>query len=114
MVADGRGGTEVSVAVIEGSGTVVAGADTAVAVTTGGSDGVGLGVDVTVGFADGVGLGVSVTTGEAAGTGLGVAVVGRSGVAVGWTVRSRAMAVRGGTVVGTSGSRVSGLGRVTE
>ena len=100
MVADGRGGTEVSVAVIEGSGTVVAGADTAVAVTTGGSDGVG--------------LGVSVTTGEAAGTGLGVAVVGRSGVAVGWTVRSRAMAVRGGTVVGTSGSRVSGLGRVTE
>jgi len=100
MVADGRGGTEVSVAVIEGSGTVVAGADTAVAVTTGGSDGVG--------------LGVSVTTGEAAVTGLGVAVVGRSGVAVGWTVRSRAMAVRGGTVVGTSGSRVSGLGRVTE
>ena len=99
MVADGRGGTEVSVAVVEGSGTVVAGADTAVAVTTGGSDGVG--------------LGVSVTTGEAAGTGLGVAVVGRSGVAVGWTVRSRAMAVRGGTV-GTRGSRVSGLGRVTE
>ena len=118
MVADGCGGTEVSVAVIEGRGTVVTGADTAVAVTTGDANGVGLGV----GVADTIGVAVGWTVESCATTVLGSTVGTRSSlvgvadtksVAVGWTVMRRATTVRGGTV-GTKGSRSSGLGRVTE
>jgi len=101
MVAVGRGGTEVGVAVTEGTVTLVACTDMLVDEVEDVTDDVGDGADV------GVGEGVS------DGAGLDVSVAGTTGVAVGRTVKSRAMAVRGGTV-GTRGSLASCLGRVTE
>jgi len=95
VVADGRGGTEVGVAVTEGTVALVACTDTP--------------ADDAVGEADAAGLGVGVTVGEADCAGFGVGVADTIGIAVGWTVMSRAIAVRGGTV-GTNGSGVNGLG----
>jgi len=95
VVAVGRGGTEVGVAVTEGTWMLVACTGTP--------------VDDTAGEADSAGLGVGVAVGEADGVGFDVGVTGTTGVAVGWTVESRAIAVRGGTV-GTNGSGVNGLG----
>jgi hypothetical protein len=101
MVAVGRGGTEIGVAVTDGTMTLVACTDMPVDEVEGVADDVGDGDDV------GVGEGVS------DGAELDVSVAGTTGVAEGWIVKRRAMTVPGGTV-GTSGSRASGLGRVTE
>jgi hypothetical protein len=103
MVAVGRGWAEVGVAVIEGTATLVGCAGTIVGDIAANAGNAGLGE----GVADDAGLG----KGVAVIAGLGVRVAGWPGGAVGWIVEGRAMAVPGGTV-GTSGSRVSGSGRV--
>ena len=88
-------GTAVDVAVIEGTVTRVACTGTP--------------VDDVVGAADGARLGTGVAVDAAVDAGLDVGVIDTTGVAVGWTVKSRAIAVRGGTV-GINGSGVNSLG----
>ena len=95
LVAVGRGCTEVGVGVIEGAVARVS--------CTGAPVG-----DV-VGAADGTRLGTGVVVDAAVGAGLDVSVIDTTGVAIGWTVKSRAIAVRGGTV-GINGSGVNSLG----
>ena len=95
MVAVGRGGTEGGIAVTERTVTLVACTDML--------------VDEVEGVADDVEDDVGVGEGVSDGTGLDASVAGTTGVAVGWTVMSRAIAVRGG-IVGANGSSVNGLG----